>query len=90
MNINKPQRPLNTVDPNRYEAVANLIGDTPFAVMRYLHLGRKSCDVFADDAKNPRLGAIVPHIPYPDVYLFGADALDPIEMEEVAGFVAQW
>jgi hypothetical protein len=66
-----------------------MVGDTAFTVTPYFHLRRKSCDVFADAAKSPRFGVIIPHTPYPDVYLFGADALDPPEMEAMAGFLAQ-
>lgn len=77
------------VDANRFEAIAGLVGDTPFSVTPYFHLHRKSCDLYADDAANPQLGVIVPHVPYPDVYLFGANALDPSQLEELARFLAQ-
>jgi hypothetical protein len=72
VNVKRPEGPRNTIDANRYETVASLIGDTPFAVTPYFHLARKSCDVFADDAEAPSFGAIVPHVPRPDVHLFGA------------------
>ena len=32
MSVKRPEGPLNTIDANRYETVASLIGDTPFAV----------------------------------------------------------
>jgi hypothetical protein len=66
-----------------------LIGDTPFAVTPYIHLHRTSYDVFADDRENPSFGAIVPHVPYPDVYLFGAETLDRSQLEELVRFLAQ-
>jgi hypothetical protein len=77
------------VDASRFETIAGLIGDTPFAVTPYFHLHRESCDVFADDAENLEFGVIVPHVFYPDVYLFGADALGRSQTEELARFVAQ-
>lgn len=77
------------VEASHYETIAGLIGDTPFSVTPCFHLHRKSCDVFADDAENPNFGVIVPHVPYPDVYLFGADALGWLQAERLARFLAQ-
>lgn len=77
------------IEPNRFETIAGLVGDTPFAVTPYFHLRRKSCDVFADNAVKPNFGVIVPHVPNPDVYLFGTDALGRSQKDELAHFLAQ-
>ena len=77
------------VEVSQFEAIADMVGDTPFTVTPFFHLCRTSCDVFANVASSPRFGAIVPHVPYPDVYLFGAEAMAPPEMEAMAGFLAQ-
>jgi hypothetical protein len=56
------------VDTNRSDAISDLIGDTPFTVTPFFHLRWRSCDLYADDAVNPQVGIIVPHVLYPDIY----------------------
>jgi hypothetical protein len=76
------------LEPGQFETIAETIGDTPFTVTPYFHLRRRTCDVYADDANQPHYGAIIPHTPRPDVYLFGANNLEPGDVERVVGFLA--
>lgn len=78
-----------TLEPSQFELVADMVGDTPFSVTPYFFLRRRACDVYADAARQPRYGVIVPHIPLPDVYFFGAVSLAPEEVEQVADFVTR-
>ena len=72
------------LDAGRFDEIADLLSDTPFTVAPYFFLRRRACDVYADAAKRPAYGAIVPHSPAPDVYVFGAHALDAAAQADLA------
>lgn len=76
------------LDPDRFDEIAGRVGDTPFTVSPYFFLRRRACDVYADDAQHPSYGAIVPHTPAPDVYVFGAQALDAAAQAKLADCLA--
>ena len=80
---------VNTLDRDRFESVARLIGDTPFTVTPYFFLQRGTCQVYADRPEQPRYGAIVPATPLPDIFVFGAARLDSPELESLAGFLVR-
>lgn len=79
---------MNQLDRHQFGAIAELIGDTPFTVTPYFFLKRGTCEVYADDPQRPRYGAIIPHTPRPDVYVFGATGLATPDIERLADFVA--
>lgn len=75
-------------DPGQFEEIARRVGDTPFTATPYFFLTRGRCQVYADREAQPRYGAIVPSVPCPDVYLFGAGSLAAEEVERLADFLA--
>jgi GNAT superfamily N-acetyltransferase len=80
---------MNLLDSSRFDAIADLVGDTPFTATPYFFLQRRACDVYAGDAMPPRCVAIVPHTPLPDVYVLGATSLASTEMESLADFLGR-
>ncbi len=77
------------LDASRFDAAAEIVGDTPFTVTAYFLLKHRRCDVYADSAAQPRYGAVVPHAPDPDVYVFGASDLPAAERDPLADFLAR-
>lgn len=75
--------------PAQFDAVARLVGDTPFTVTPFFLLQRRACDVYADSTERPRYGAILPHTSAPDLYVFGAEALDSAAQATLVDFLAQ-
>jgi hypothetical protein len=78
---------MKALKPSQFEGIAQRVGDTPFTATPYFFLKRGCCQVYADRAEQPRYGAIVPCVPCPDVYLFGASSLLAAEVEHLADFL---
>lgn len=81
------EQPMVQLDECHFDAIAEFVGDTPFAVTPYFLLRRRACNVYADAAGQPRYVVVVPHAPRSDVYVLGAAALAPEEWEELADFL---
>lgn len=79
---------MKALESSQFEAIARRVGDTPFTATPYFFLKQGRCQVYADRAEAPRYGAIVPDVPCPDVYLFGAASLPAGEVEHLADFLA--
>jgi GNAT superfamily N-acetyltransferase len=72
------------LDRSHFDAIADVVGDTPFTVTPYFFLQRRACDVYADAPEQPRYGVVIPHTPSPDAYVFGAASLEATEVERLA------
>ena len=83
------------IDSNRFDAIADMVGDTPFTVTPHSLLLRRTCDVYASHPIRPRCIAIIPHTPFPDVYVLltgcedGATSLERAELTSLVDFLGQ-
>lgn len=77
------------LDRCRSDAVAHILGDTPFTVAPYFFLQRYECDVYADDSVPPRSIVVVPHVPLADVYVFVRAPLGTLEKEGLVDFISR-
>jgi len=80
---------LIRLDRDCFDAIAGTLGDTPFTVTPYFFLQRRECDVYANEAVQPRYVVIVPHIWWADAYVFVLLALEAAQVESLADFLGR-
>lgn len=76
------------MDRTRSDAVAQMLGDTPFTVTPYFFLRRRECKVYVDDVAQPQIIVVVPQVPFADVYVFIRAPLETAELQNLADFVS--
>lgn len=75
------------LDSRHCDAIADILGDSPFTVTSYFFLRRRGCDVYADDAEKPQSIVIVPHVRNADTYVHVLSALGAKDEERLADFL---
>jgi GNAT superfamily N-acetyltransferase len=80
---------LVLMDRTRFDAVAQMLGDTPFTVTPYFFLRRRECKAYVDDFAQPQIIVVVPQVPFADVYVSIRAPLGTAELQSLADFVSR-